>query len=46
VKLLDGIYIHRVSCGFAHTLLLAKCDTPEEMARIKKLPSFKPDTGL
>ena len=42
VKPVDGVYIHKVACGYGHTLLIAKCDTDEEKERIDKLPVFEP----
>ena len=42
VKPVDGVYIHKVACGYGHTLLIAKCDTAEEKERINKLPVFEP----
>lgn len=42
VKLLDGIHIHDVACGYGHTMLIARADTEEEKEKIKKLPLFSP----
>lgn len=42
VKLLDGIYVHDLTCGYAHTLMIARCDTDEEKERLQKLPVFNP----
>lgn len=41
VKPLEGIYIHKVSCGMSHTLLIARNDTEEERKKIEQLPVFK-----
>ena len=42
VKPLDGIYVHNVACGYAHTLMIARCDTEEEKEKLQKLPVFSP----
>jgi len=42
VKPLDGIYIHRVATGWGHTLLLARTDTDEDLARLDDLPDYVP----
>ncbi len=38
VKPMEGIHTHRVVCGFAHTLIMARDDTDQEKERINKLP--------
>ena len=40
MKLLDGIYIRTVACGFGHTLMIARDETQAEMDLIAKLPSW------
>ncbi|ELU07096.1 hypothetical protein CAPTEDRAFT_168471 [Capitella teleta] len=45
MKLLDGVFIQKISCGYAHTILLARCDSDEEKTRLEKLPSFNPETA-
>ena len=42
VKTIDGIFIHKVACGFGHTLLLARNDTEEEKSKIEELPEYQP----
>lgn len=42
MKPIEGIYVHHVSCGFSHTLLIARCDTEEEQKAIDKLPVYTP----
>lgn len=42
VKPLEGIYVHQVSCGYSHTLFIARCDTDEEKAALEKLPVYTP----
>ncbi|XP_060068574.1 protein RCC2 homolog [Ylistrum balloti] len=42
VKTLDNVYIHSVSCGYGHTLMIARQDEDSEKERIAKLPVFKP----
>ncbi|XP_041378460.1 protein RCC2-like [Gigantopelta aegis] len=42
VKPLSGIYIQSISCGFAHTLLIARNDTEAEQEKINELPVFNP----
>lgn len=42
VKTLDNVYIHSVTGGFGHTLLIARVDEDSEKERIAKLPIFKP----
>ncbi|XP_077998903.1 protein RCC2-like [Glandiceps talaboti] len=41
VKLLEGVFIHSVSCGFGHTLMVARSDTEEEKERLRKLPALE-----
>ena len=40
VKPLEGIHIHSVSCGFSHTLFLARSDESKEIEKIQKLPKW------
>ncbi|GAB6028234.1 Protein rcc2 [Chamberlinius hualienensis] len=42
VKPLENVYIHTVACGFGHTLLIARDDTDEEKAKLKKFPEYAP----
>ncbi|CAN7985712.1 unnamed protein product [Ixodes hexagonus] len=42
VRLLEGIHIHTVACGLGHSVFIARDDTEEERARIRKLPEFVP----
>ncbi|RWS06750.1 RCC2-like protein [Dinothrombium tinctorium] len=38
LKLLEGIYVHKVSCGYGHTLMIAKDDKNSDL--IEKLPKW------
>ncbi|XP_002737524.1 protein RCC2-like [Saccoglossus kowalevskii] len=40
IKLLDGINIHSVACGYGHTLMIARNDSDEDTNSINKLPEF------
>lgn len=40
VKILDGIYIRSVACGFGHTLAIARDDSQSERDLIDKLPKW------
>ena len=40
VKLLDGIHIRSISCGYGHSLALAQDKTQAERDRIEKLPKW------
>jgi len=40
VRPLDGIYVHKVTCGYGHTLMIARCDSEEDKAKIDKLPDY------
>ena len=42
VKPVEDVYIQKVSCGYGHTLLLAKYDTDEEKEKVNALPVFEP----
>ena len=42
VKTLEGAYIHTVSCGFGHALVIARNDTDAEKEAIGKLPLYTP----
>ena len=38
VKLLEGIYTQRVTCGYAHTMIMARDESDAEKEAIDKLP--------
>lgn len=38
VKLLDGIFVRKLSCGFGHTLMIARDSSQAERDKIEKLP--------
>lgn len=40
VKPMEGIHVHHVSCGYAHTLILARDDDEKEKQLIEALPSW------
>ena len=40
VKPMEGIYTHRVTCGYAHTLIIARDDGDQEKGLIDKLPEW------
>ncbi|KAJ8321119.1 hypothetical protein KUTeg_002706 [Tegillarca granosa] len=42
VKTTEGSYIQSVSCGFGHTLLIARTDSDEDKERVGKFPVFTP----
>ncbi|XP_077511895.1 protein RCC2 homolog isoform X1 [Amblyomma americanum] len=42
VRLLEGIHMHAVACGLGHSVFIARDDTEEERARIRRLPEFQP----
>jgi len=42
VKPLENVYIHKVACGYSHTLMIARCDTDEEQEEVEKFPVYKP----
>jgi len=43
VKLLGGMYIHKVACGYGHTLYIARNDTDEEKKMLEdKVPLYTP----
>lgn len=42
VKPLDGVYVHNVSCGYAHTLMVARADSEEDKEKLDKLPVYTP----
>lgn len=42
VKTLEGAYIHTVSCGYGHALLIARNDTEAEKEAINKIPLYTP----
>uniref|UniRef100_A0A0B6ZY47 Protein RCC2 homolog n=1 Tax=Arion vulgaris TaxID=1028688 RepID=A0A0B6ZY47_9EUPU len=42
VKPLDGIYIYHVSCGFSHTLFIARNDTEDDQKALERLPVYSP----
>ena len=42
MKPLAGIFVHKVACGWGHTLLIARTETEEDKAKIESLPVFEP----
>ncbi|CAB1329490.1 unnamed protein product [Coregonus sp. 'balchen'] len=44
VKTLDGVYAEQVMMGYAHSLVIARQDTPQEQEKLKKLPEYNPRT--
>lgn len=42
VKPLEGVHIHSISCGYAHTMMIARCDTDEEKEKLEKFPVYTP----
>lgn len=40
VKILDGIHIFKVTCGYGHTLAIGRADTEQENDKINKLPRW------
>lgn len=42
VKALDGVYIQQVAMGQAHTLFIARDNTPEEKERLEQIPVYTP----
>uniref|UniRef100_A0AAY5KX54 Regulator of chromosome condensation 2 n=1 Tax=Esox lucius TaxID=8010 RepID=A0AAY5KX54_ESOLU len=44
VKTLDGVYAEQVVMGYAHSLVIARQDTPQEKEKLKKLPEYNPRT--
>ena len=40
MKLLDGIHVEKVTCGYGHTLLLAREETSQDKERIERLPKW------
>ncbi|XP_024001506.2 protein RCC2 homolog [Salvelinus sp. IW2-2015] len=44
VKTLDGVYTEQVVMGYAHCLVIARQDTPQEQEKLKKLPEYNPRT--
>jgi Regulator of chromosome condensation (RCC1) repeat len=42
VKPLDGIYIHKIACGWGHTLFVARNESEEDLAKLDALPDFVP----
>ncbi|XP_064876722.1 protein RCC2 homolog [Oncorhynchus nerka] len=42
VKTLDGVYTEQVVMGYAHCLVIARQDTPQEQDKLKKLPEYNP----
>ncbi|CAB1329489.1 unnamed protein product, partial [Coregonus sp. 'balchen'] len=44
VKTLDGVYAEQVVMGYAHSLVIARQDTPQEQETLKKLPEYNPRT--
>lgn len=41
VRLLEGIHVHAVACGLGHSVFIARDDTEEERARIRRLPEYQ-----
>ncbi|KAG7248660.1 hypothetical protein CRUP_032004, partial [Coryphaenoides rupestris] len=44
VKTLDGIYAEQVVMGYAHSLIIAREESPQEKERLDKLPEYNPRT--
>jgi alpha-tubulin suppressor-like RCC1 family protein len=42
MKPLEGIYIHKVGCGWGHTLLIARNDTDDDHKKLETVPEFVP----
>uniref|UniRef100_A0A131YQK1 Protein rcc2 n=1 Tax=Rhipicephalus appendiculatus TaxID=34631 RepID=A0A131YQK1_RHIAP len=42
VRLLEGIHVHAVACGLGHSVFIARDESEEERARIRRLPEFQP----
>lgn len=42
VKKLDGIHIHQLTCGYSHTLFIARQDSEEEQNKLENLPEYNP----
>ncbi|XP_046381078.1 protein RCC2-like [Haliotis cracherodii] len=42
VKLLDGVHVHAIACGYAHSIVIARCDTEEDQKRIERFPTYTP----
>ena len=42
VEPLEGIYIHEVTCGYGHTLLIAR-DEEQDKVNLDKIPVYDPD---
>lgn len=40
VRDLTGIHVNEVSCGFAHSLMIARDESEEEKAKLDKLPKW------
>jgi alpha-tubulin suppressor-like RCC1 family protein len=40
LKSLDGVHVHHISCGYSHTLYLARNKDEKERERIAKLPKW------
>lgn len=40
VKPMEGIHVHKVSCGYAHTLVMAREDDDKDRDLIKNLPEW------
>ncbi|KAK4337317.1 hypothetical protein RND71_043603 [Anisodus tanguticus] len=40
LKTLEGIHVHSVSCGYSHTLFLARNNDSKEIEKIQKLPQW------
>jgi len=42
MKTIAGVYIHQVSCGEAHTLMIARNDNDEDKKLLDNLPQYDP----
>ena len=43
VKTLGDVHVHKVACGYGHTLMLARNDTEDDEKALSTLPEFTPD---
>jgi len=42
MKPLEGIYIHKVACGWGHTLFIARNESEEDKGKLEALPVYVP----
>ena len=42
VKSVPGVYMNKIQCGFAHTLMIARNDSKEDQEKIERLPIYQP----